>query len=501
MIKMIGWEALDAELAGEAENGINAIKIVAEKKPDIVITDIRMPNCDGVSLLKKISGKYPDIQTIVISGYDDFEYARAALKSGSLDYLLKPVDPGELNRAIKNACTVIKAHKKALPVDTGNKSNLLYRFIHGKGGEETGTELFPPETGQGYYYTAAVFRHYGETGVLQKLEDIIKKFTTFKGILTALDTRELSAVFFDSRDRGKSYFDNKVWYAVQDKLILQNIAQGDAVAGIGKTTETYRDLVYSYNSACEALCHTILNKDTQVFRYHKTSIHPFINIPIENYEHILEAGIISGSPETVKTILRGIYDQYFSQRDISLDSIQLAVSKLCHIVIRLKASISRDIQDFLDKTGNPETLFEFKSIQNIKNSITNFYILSAEWYREDKNVKYSTSKRIKEFIEKNYAADISLSFIARQFHLNPSYLSSLFKQKTGENINEFINHVRINNAKQILRTGDGRIAQIAQLVGFSNDNYFYKVFKRVTGQTPGEFQKSLKNETYKNYSK
>jgi two-component system response regulator YesN len=363
LIKMIHWEALGVQPAGEAENGRKAINMIKKKQPDMVITDIRMPDCDGISLLKEISAEYPDIKTIVISGYDDFEYARAAIKSGSLDYLLKPVDPKELNRAIEHACKIIERDKKLLVTERNDEP--LYR--------------------------------------------------------------------------------------------------------------------------------PLLSKGQNIFTRDKTSIPQFVNIPIEQFEHTLEANIVSGNPEGIQAVLSDLFDKYFPVKDMSLDSIQLAVSKLCHIIVRLDPDSSRKIQDFLNKTGSQKTLFEFGSIEKIEEVISGFYIAAAEKYREDKNVKYSTSKRIGEFIERNYASDINLSFIAEHFHLNPSYLSSLFKQETGENINECINKTRIENAKRILLAGESRISEIARLTGFSNDNYFYKVFKRVTGLTPGEYQRVSKN--------
>jgi two-component system response regulator YesN len=486
LIKMIDWKALGLELAGEAENGNRAVEIIAQKKPDIVITDICMPDCDGVSLLNSIAAEYPDIKTIVVSGYDNFEYARTALKCGSLDYLLKPVDPAELNRVIKNACTGIKSDKK--DDSAANNESALYKLILDRENSETG--LFPQED---CYFSVAIFRSSENFGALKEIDKEIKNLYAFKGVFSLLDSRELSAVFFDFRDKEEAAFNDKVFYTVSNKLILPLSAPG-LITGIGKTAGRYSDIGDSYNSACESACYALVNKEDCIFSYNRNSQYRFINIPIEKFESALEAGVIAGNLESIKAILKNLYDNYFLQPEISLDCIRLAISKLCYIIIRFDIGLSRKIQEFLDRISGSRTLFDYGRIENIEKVITEFYISAIEWFREDKNVKYSTCKRIRGYIEKNYASDISLKSIAGHFHLNPSYLSFLFKQEMNENLNEYINRIRIENAQRILEAGDGRISQISQLVGFTNDNYFYKVFKRVTGLTPGEFQKTQKKD-------
>ena len=487
LIKMIDWEALNAELAGEAENGNRAIEIIDEKNPDIVITDIRMPDCDGISLLNTLAAEHPRLKTIVVSGYDDFEYARTALKCGSLDYLLKPVDPAELNRVIKNACVVIRNEKSSLSANSDGES-ALYRLIHGR--ESGETAVFPPGS-EGCYFAVAVFRIPGDISGLKEIKTELEDLFIFKGVESVLDSRELAVVFYDSRDEGEASFANRVFHAVKNRVFTQVPPQG-SVAGIGKTVENYLEAGNSYNSACEALSYVLLNADERVFTHYKTVSREFINVPIEQFEHALEADIIAGNPESARAVLKSIYDAYFRLPLISLESVQLAVSKLCHIIIRLDAGLSRKIQEFLDKMAAPGDLYEFGRMENIEYAVTDFYVSASEWFREDNNAKYATSKRIREYIEKNYASDINLKFIAGHFRLNPSYLSFLFKQETNENINEFINKTIIEKAKRILETGGARVSQVSRLVGFSDENYFYRVFKRVTGLTPGEFQETQK---------
>jgi hypothetical protein len=294
--------------------------MIAKNKPDIVITDIRMPGCDGLTLLKKISSGYPDIKNIVISGYDDFEYARAALKSGSLDYLLKPVDPGELNRAIERACRIIEQDKKIRLMESVDEPALLYKLLHGMGTEDTSQNLFPDAEFRGHYCAAVVFRDFGDGRLLQGIDRNIKNLEVFKKIVTVLDRQELSAVFFDPPDNGRVYLTKKVLHAIRNILAGTIVSPEDIIAGIGRAAE-HGGILDSYNSARQALCHAVLKKGHRIFLYDETSALPFINIPVEQSAHTLEADIISGNPEGTKTILSDLFAAYFSIKDISLDSI------------------------------------------------------------------------------------------------------------------------------------------------------------------------------------
>ena len=95
------WEALGLEIAGEAEDGQEALRLVSELTPQIIITDMRMPGTDGVMLMNELHARFPEIKVIVISGYDDFKYAQSAIRYGAMDYLLKPIDPAELNAVLR----------------------------------------------------------------------------------------------------------------------------------------------------------------------------------------------------------------------------------------------------------------------------------------------------------------------------------------------------------------------------------------------------------------
>lgn len=491
IIKKIKWEELGVELVGEAEDGNEALKIIETKSPDIVITDMRMPESDGITLLNKIQQKSPWIKTIVISAYDDFEYARQAIKSGSIDYILKPIDSDELNSSIKKACGIIDKNRNTQETQNNDSKvkDYIYKLINGMTMNTTkGLDFFGCVDVINDFCCVAVLRNNNIGNYTDSSAAKLEGSYGFKKIYSLGDEKENIIVFFDKPTQNIDFIQTKIERTVEN-YVLKDLGECKGkIIGVGKVVTCISELVASYKEAKKALCYSIIDPDSKIFRYSESKDKVQIIIPIEEYEKELIINLTCGNVEKVKKILDIEWNKILSIQNIDMDSITIHMLNLCHILLKVNTRISDDIQKIINNFNNIDYLLSYRSINEINFELYKLYELTARKYIRESGGKQSVALSVKEFININYHNDIKLDEIAKLFHVSASYLSRVFKKEIGLNINEYITELRIEKAKQILRRGDVSINKLACMIGFSNHMYFHRVFKKLTGETPKEYQ-------------
>lgn len=489
LIQMIDWPALQVELFGEAENGEKAMQIIKDTKPDIIVTDIKMPVMDGIALLKEVHSTYPDIKTIVISGYDEFEYARQAIKSGSVDYLLKPIDPVDLNESIKKCIQMIYESKPKKESDLENKqlTEVLYRLLHNFGGIAPGVAHIVDYFSKKYNaFCVTIIRCEG----VELKSTICANLPGYTGNLDTyfIDTaKELITIFCACSTMGTDLLETRIISVLNNFIGTLDEPSPRICAGVGKVCENLSELNSSYDTAREVMIYSLLTEVNFIEGVHLLQTKKLSHLPVNDYEDRLTVSLTSGNVKEVKSILENTLKKGTDSKDVSMVNIRLLLADLCHILLKSDNSMASEIQKFMKDINSPDYLLNFGSWDNIKKIILNLYELTAKKFLEGTKSKESVVMRIKDFIENNYSSEIGLEEIAVRFHMNASYLSNLFKKEVGENINGYITRTRIQKAQRLLAEGNVKTAQVAQMVGYADYTYFHKVFKKVTGMTPKEY--------------
>lgn len=489
LIKSIQWENLGVELAGEAENGNKAVQIIKDNSIDIVITDVRMPETDGISLLKYIRENNPHIQTVVISGYDDFQYAQQAIKNGSLDYILKPVDDDELNASIRKACDILlkNSNLENIPDKEKRASENLYKLIHGMKVNKEDLEYLDKIGLNRNLFCVAAERGWNGTSGISDIYHKIKNNEGFDGLYLISDKKESLIIFCAVNTQDTGIFEAKIFNTLKSKISERDTRDEKSIIGIGKAFRGLDSLEECYDTAYEAMTYSLLDEENIIIKYSDISNKKMIKASLEKYENLLLISVTSGNIKEADSILDKIFDGVSREKDISIDSIRLIISDLCHILLRLDISLSNEISDFLKKINDSHYLLSFQSFKNIKQVLYNLFNFSTRKFIDEKGGKDSLIANVKNFIDKNYFNDVGLEEIARLFHISAPYLSKIFKQEMGVNISEYLTNIRIQKSIEILREGSIDTVKLAQMVGYSDYAYFYKVFKRVTGMTPREY--------------
>lgn len=488
IIKMINFEEHCAALVGEASDGLEAYELIKKENPDIVITDIRMPECDGLSLLKQINSDTRDIQTIVISGYDDFQYVKNAMKYGSINYILKPTDPEELNISIQKACNIIMERRRANLDNNGQFTKFFINRMNKKI-----IEPFEEAFSQKYLnstFCVAVFKSYSDHIGKDEVFQAIKDQKGFEEIFVFRDGKRFISLFCASEVFALKLFEHKVYSLVSEFVQKQNSVSGDIICGIGKAVKGPEFLSNSLDTAMEAISYNIFQEYRHTVLYSNVASIPEKSFNITEFEGELLLQITSGNTKKVNEILEQILLEVFD-KDISIRTLKKTVMNLCLILNKIDTGIFDEISNFIEKINNADYILTFYSLENIKELLYNLFRYTTQGYFIKSGSKESLVVRIQSFIELNYRQPLSLENIAEFFHLNPSYLSSQFKIRTKETITQYINHVRIDKAKKLLESSEVNLQHLAESIGYKDQVYFCKVFKKLTGITPGEFRNKV----------
>ena len=513
---LIPFEKLGLTLSCEAANGIEALELCRQYDPDILLTDIMMPGLTGLELIKEVHGLLPKLRIVVISGYNDFEYAKAAMRYGVTDYLLKPVDENELvqvlerigaelgeqARLLKTKEAEEEQYKKAFPVmceaflnQVISRNSMTADKIRSEL-KKCGIELYDnsfticvtsPDENQrfegdregGDYYRLLVKRamkHYAKAITFPLIQDK----TTLVSILNSDNKTEGIQKAFRICNR-----------------ILQKKHQLSISTGVSGSTHQPCMLQDLYIKACEALEARFWEGAGTLAVYRPGYLAEDMKLTLsEEMLNKITLNLKLSNMQTAVSYVEGISSDLKNNQYIKPELVREFFWQFVQsVIIMLNIQLSFIRQETKVTGEQPYerikgTLFMSSletCIKELLQSIFNFY--------HDKNPLDNNSlvENAKKVIENNFAGDISLEQVAKHVHLSPAYLSELFKKETGMSFIDYKTIIRIECAKKLLCTPSMNISEISGKVGYSDPKYFSKLFKKITGKTIYEYRKEVRN--------
>lgn len=490
---IIGLQRDRFEIVGESSNGQEALQMIETLKPDVVITDIVMPVMDGVELTKQIVLKYPHIYTIVISGHDEFDYVKSTFQYGVVDYILKPqLEPEILLNKLNSILQKLNIKVKPEKEHSGDISReyLFSKLITDQNytiGSE-GLKRHFPHSGFclfACHFTATYGSDINKENIIL---DIIT--TTVEDILSDTDCywamcNHHSNMFFMLNFGMREY--ESITHKVLD--IAREISL-DIPAVFFVMGNEYYDIFKTYHYAKnlkQILDMQFYFKDHRIVFERDVDI----NAPIpelNNREYIDNIRLLS--IDRAFDILIKFMNAVKCTKNIRPTRLKKMLENIIYNTISTLDEIG-----FADEELNIKKMEFFSQIANAKDidelievieAILAFIKAKVESYGEAGDELFH---KIQEYINQNYEQNITLDSIANEFHISYSYLSSCFSQYANRGFNEYLNEVRIKRAKELLVSTDNLIADISEMVGYSDQSYFGKVFKKITGLSPSVYRR------------
>ena len=526
--KMIPWEQYGFELVGEAADGEMALPLILKKKPDLLITDIKMPFMDGLTLCKLVKKELPDIRIVILSGYDDFNYAKQAISIGVEDYLLKPITKNafierleEIHNRYEHEKTQREYYEKfRLEMQEYEKnasrdffetlvradSDLaeLYRRADKLNldivAEAYNILIFTPDTSEGSCNTDDQCSDW-EAEVQDKINNYFLNHPV--AILFRHQVFSYAILIKGQKDTIEKNTEECV-KAIQD-IMAQTEGRTDWFIAVGKSADRLSMLGHSYRTAVRANSFRYLydghildyqsletRKENPSDSYREDSVQlRNVNINALN-PAILQKFLSSGLAEEVEGFVRD-YINAIGQEPMG------SLVFRNYVVLNVRFSVL----SFLKKLGCDDSEISGQETDNIVEE-TGKSIETAVAYCEkmlkkaialrDENAgnqNRSVLKRAVEFIDQNYMdEELSLNKAAHVANVSANHFSALFSQNMGQTFTEYLTGLRMSKAKELLRCTAMRSSEIAGEVGYKDAHYFSYLFKKTQGMTPSEYRKT-----------
>lgn len=503
-LKEIDWGAQGISTVLTAENGEQAYRLALSEKPDIILSDIQMPKMNGLELAQKLSVNLPESRFIILTAYNNFSYAQAAISNNVCSYLLKPFLDEDVINAVAKEITNVREQKLKNSYTTQiakqlelSKHFLLGYFFNIISGENIDAEALSDIFGitdQNVICTAMVvsLESSRETDSFKQnyriFHNLIKIFTgNHANLLSFFNTTQLIYFFLSDAsvplqkaqgealrcaDAAESYLN----FNGTDKFV---IGLGNSLLGIKKCNLSYSSALdavrYSfYLGFNSVICISDLESTEGFDDYH--------SFPKEEFFGYVKAGDF----ENAKFTLEKLFDN-FRRSQTSIEAVQ----RICHeILVHLALCLMQCNQDpdlVFSRSNAWEILRQYKSLTDIEAFILDFVdvVIAAITYRNNQKTMNLVND-VKDYINRHL--DTSLNEIAEHFFHSPNYLSNIFSKEAGITIKNYMIAERIERAKELLLHSDKSVGAIAAEVGYKNTQHFSTVFNKHVGVTPTAFR-------------
>ena len=489
-------------LISEASNGREALDQTILFKPDIVLMDINMPVMDGLEASDKIKEINKEIEIIILSAYDQFEFARRAIKSGASDYLVKPFTESEFLLSLNGIIEGIRYRKQQILKQMYIRENydkaipfiekeLITQMLYGDFSEcckmEESKRILEIDSAVGCSMIIGNKDKYVfKEDTLNTVKNIFSFL--FKKIIAARLLGDIVVFIFDNNIENILFSNrmHEIYNQIKNHFIQQEGIEVEI--GVGNIASNIDEFSSSYNKARLELKNNLSSFSD------KKSI---ISIPVSNFsemENMISGKIISEDLLGAMNETKGLMDHLLvSLQDMDLNLIK---SNLYHSLVNIKYNVLcfTDIDEYtLTNETIKEELDLLKTISDINNYLGIFnsrLIQNVSEYKNTNNIEIINSA--KKFIDKNYMKDIRLEDVAKEVCISSYYFSRIFKKYEGVNYIQYLTKVRMEKSKELIIEDKLQIKEIASKVGYLDQNYFSRVFKKYTGESPSEFSSNYR---------
>lgn len=492
---------------GEARDGREALELIETLNPDIIITDMNMPVMDGGQFLPEITRKYPGKHIIVISGYKDFEYTRHAIKANAVDYILKPFRKEDLIESVENAIRLIEDStlmQKQLVSNKTEKENAQYEYditmlknsilgYHTTEVRLTSEKLnFINDT----HNLVLVTLHSESPLAEETLQNFLKEngFGDLALYLQHIHNQNLGFMILFIPQRSALGTRDLCSQVVNSLASLFTDSHSIVSYGISEGHTSLTELHDAFIETVKALNHMSVTEQGKTCFYKEIASDSNLIIDWKRSEELMfriEAGMTDKIPSLLDDLFR-----YFTE--LPRCTLYDAKNYLFSLADRTKLIMTRYLEQVDPNSVN-------SSVQNILNTMFSLNEIKQYYLQFFTNISnvlseksvYATDntiEKMKIYIERNYQKDLTIEFVSSLLYMNRSYLSHLFKEKTGDTFINYLNSVRLLKAKQLLEDTDKKLYYIAKSVGYDNVKYFFRVFKKYEKMTPEQYRNNFRQK-------
>ncbi len=520
IVQKIDWDRLGYSLAGYAKNGLEALEIAEEKQIDVVLTDIKMPYMDGLTLSHRLKELYPSIKIIIFSGFDEFEYAKEAIRLEAEEYMLKPVDAGELSRVFQKVHEALdqefdekqSIHRlknyylESLPI---LQESLYTSLIEGTlPQQDLESTLLDYQISLPGKYFAVVILHNSLSLSPEGINPLLITMSIRKLAEERLQ-KNWRPCFF-------TYLGHTLFIAQMDKesdslkltddceilcRMARHICKATVTAGIGKTVDNLMDLPLSYLGARDAVAYRVLYGRGKAIAISEIGLEGKeehkVNKEIIDEERLLDIyrSIRMSSEEELNKCI----DLYIENSRLDSPSLQEYHFFLMDLVTNMhKFLLANQVDTGLIFAKEEDVYqkvqqFSLAELSQWMKEICKKMQIIIQEMRSDKTKSFV--KKAVEHVHSHYMdKDLTVEALSQELHVSAAYFSTVFKRETGKSFINYLTDYRMEKALRLLMEEEEKTYIIAEAVGYSDPNYFSYAFKKKFGMSPSKYKSNSKGK-------
>lgn len=503
----IQWENFGFEVIGTAGNGKEAWEMIQTNRPDVLISDIKMPFMDGLELVEIINKNFIKMKIILFSGFDDFEYAQKAIRFGVTDYLLKPVSMPQmeelLNRTHKEIEKEIEEKNNKQYLQQIYKENLpllreqfLIELIEGRipqykierriktlnidfNFERCVVAVIQPDW-ENEYAELNMF------SILNIINELFEEFShhflfrCYENIVLIVEVEDNNKLQSMLKCLNEAY------------VFAKRFMNLDFYCGVGNIVSGIEQLEYSYKSARSALKYSVVSDDENII-YIKDIENPLgenENYFDEQYYEILELSVKMADKNKIDTTIDNIF-QELERCKKNFEEYQTYILELCFSLSKIASQFDLEDESFFDTRNIMTSVLSQHTGDQLKKWLYNYCVnlgYAINQKRIDNNV--ILAQKAKKYIDENFSdSTLSVETLCEYLHISHSHFSNIFKKVHGINFITYLTKRRIDEAVTLLKTTDYKTKVISEMVGYPESNYFSYVFKKYMNVSPANFRR------------
>lgn len=503
--KFIEDSELNCEVVAEANNGVEAINLIEEHKPHIVVSDIQMPGATGLEIIKRFYEKDDCPKFIFVSGYGEFKYVQEAIRYEAVDYLLKPVAFNEIKERLAK-CIKQLNNQSTLSILKEEKNSVesFFEEIY-KGNEFTEIEMYEKFKSVGINYDKSFFVGVcfsvdfeitnNDTIPYEKQE--LKKFVIYDyiynyykerkcGFVTKKDDMGCHLILVINNKYKRNYEEDYI-LPLKNKIDEQYSVK--VYVGLGEPVDKVCKINHTFNTA-KISRKLYYFEEKEVIKYKSFENSKTFEDYYDEVNAVIESLILKKGQllDSVEKIMNTIENLNYGNRHVVINRCSLFIEE---VYMKMK-----DYQLCTEKTEKlKNTLLQeindTKTYKELKAKVSIYFSEIEDFIAKDETIREKIEiARVKKYISENYSRDITLKMLANMIGMNSTYFSVFFKKNAGENYMSYLTKIRMKEAHRLLMSTDMLTYEIAESVGYNTVRRFTEAFKKSYGANPMEYKKS-----------
>lgn len=508
----LNWEETGCKVIGASKNGAEALELLQNERADIIVTDIKMDEMDGIELCMEAAKLYPNMKFIIITGYGEFDYAKSALKLGVKDFILKPIEHEELLNAVRKAAKELdfvnkkniefQKMKKTIENNLANlRENFFLNLLSNKelDDEEISEKMEFLEINLSRFYVISfeidrysdfrsggseLERHMKRLLIRQNCIKIISKYST--GYIIEKEDN-LFCLIIQTDETDVISLAEEIQNQIQQEVLLS------ISIGISEPTFSYSEFLNAFYQSTDALKHKYYLGDGAIISISDVDVSlKKQNVNFQNDYILIIDNIKVGDCRAALQKSGSLMCKLKANMPQDLSFIPNMAAEFIISLQRVLIERNIDLRKILPEFNLYNILNKCNTLPDIELVLTEFINkVTAFIQSRNRNLNCAAVKRVDDYIKKYYHMDITLNDLSKEVYLNPNYLGRLIKKETGKNFSDILTEIRIEKAKELMKNTQIKTYEISERVGINDSRYFSQLFKKITGMTPTEYRNTF----------